>query len=358
MKKRLILLITLAMLLGLCACNAPVETPATTTEATTAPTEPAVDYSPYLCPWTENVVEKAKADGKIHYYFMAGEGIHISLNQQNVDKWGDSCLVVFPDGKTMLIDGGPTNYGPVLVRNLQQMGITHLDYMLVTHPHSDHQNGVFAEANIEEGVLGKIGISQVYHRGSPTTSNEKNRLVDIVCEERNIPLEIVEQGDVLQFGDVTMQVLWPMIGTSTFEVASGDINDKSIVVRFDYQEHSSLFAADLYYAGEDFMMKMNKPELLDVDFLKVPHHGHGTSSSTAFLAAASPELAVAMGRVPIPANLRKIFAGMNINLLYDLINGYIHVAADKDGSLTYEHTRQNDPSEELNTPSASLKPAS
>ena len=106
------------------------------------------------------------------------------------------------------------------------------------------------------------------------------------------------------------------------------------------------------------MMKMNKPELLDVDFLKVPHHGHGTSSSTAFLAAASPELAVAMGRVPIPANLRKIFAGMNINLLYDLINGYIHVAADKDGSLTYEHTRQNDPSEELNTPGASLKPAS
>ena len=356
MKKFLCFFLCILMVLSLCACNT-TPAPAQTTE-TTAATEPAQDYSAYMCPWNTDVVSQAIADGKMHYYFMAGEGIHISLNQQNVDKWGDSCLIVFPDGKTLLVDGAPKAYGPVLVRNLQQMGIQHLDYMLVSHPHSDHQNGVFAEENIENGVLGQLGIGKVYYRGSPQSTKEDDNLVENVCNARNIPLEIVEQGDVIQFGQVTMQVLWPMIGTSEYQVPGGEINDKSIVVRFDFLEHSSLFAADLYYAGEEFMMQMNTPEILDVDFLKVPHHGHGTSSSTQFLAAASPELAVAMGRVPIPANLRKIFSGMGIQLLYDLINGYIHVAADKNGTLTYEHTRQNDPTEQLNTPSASLLPPS
>ena len=160
--KWLSLLLAVVMVFGIVACtpvqptdptNGPTDGPTngptggndTPTEPTTPPetTAPAeMDYTPYMCPWTAEDLEKARSDGKMHYFFMAGEGIHISRNQQNVDKWGDSTLVVFPNGQLMLIDTAPAAYGPVLLRNLQQMGVEHLDGILVTHPHSDHQNGL------------------------------------------------------------------------------------------------------------------------------------------------------------------------------------------------------------------------
>lgn len=359
MKKHISLILILILLVSLAGCNtgAPEQTTTDTPTESTAAVE-EMDYTPYMCPWTKADLDAARSDGKMHYFFMAAEGLHISMNQQNVDKWGDSTLVVFPDGKLMLIDTAPSAYGPVLLKNLQQMGVEHLDYMLITHPHSDHQNGAFDEKNRDGGILDLIGVDQVYWRGAPQGSSEKDLMVGTVCAQKNIPCDVIEQGTVLQFGEVTMKVLWPMAGTSEFVVAKGDINDKSIVHRFDFQEHSALFAADLYYAGEDMVLKFNKKEDLDADFLKVPHHGHATSSSGEFLAAVSPELSVAMARVPIPPTLRKLYNSMGSELLYDLVHGYIHVTAAADGTMEYTTTRNHDPNlqAELNIPSASLQP--
>ena len=357
MKKFFCVLLTVLLLTGLAACGeaAPEETTTAPTE-TTAPAD-TMDYTPYLCPWTAEDLSAARSDGKMHYFFMAGEGIHISMNQQNVDKWGDSTLVVFPNGQLMLIDTGPTKYGPVLLRNLQQMGVEHLDYMLITHPHSDHQHGAFADENKDGGILDLIGVDQVYWRGGGISSSEKDMMVAKVCTEKKIPFEVIEQGDVLQFGEVTMTVLWPAAGTSQQPlVPSGEINDKSIVHRFDFQEHSALFTADLYVAGEKALIAATDPALLDTDFLKVPHHGHGTSSSDALLSKVTPELSVAMGRVPIPQTIRLGYQVINSQLLYDLVNGYIHVTADAEGNMDYTTTRNHDPNKqsELNIPSASL----
>ncbi len=360
MKKRICLLLALILLLSFAGCGE--QTPEETTTAPTETTAPGVevDYSAYMCPWTKADLDAARSDGKMHYFFMAAEGLHISMNQQNVDKWGDSTLVVFPDGKLMLIDTGPVAYGPVLLRNLQQMGVERLDYMLISHPHGDHQNGAFSETNKDGGILDLIGVDKVYWRGAGVGSSDKDLLVGTVCAEKGIPCEVIEQGTVIQFGEVTMKVLWPMAGTSEFLVSKSDINDKSITHRFEFQEHSALFAADLYYVGEDMLMKFNRDEDLDADFLKVPHHGHATSSSGTFLAAVSPELSVAMARVPIPPSLRKLYNSMGSELLYDLVNGYIHVSAAADGTMEYTTTRNHDPNlqAELNTPSASLQPTS
>ena len=360
MKRAVCLILAVLMLLGLAGCGEAPSTDATTVPTeTTAPVE-EVDYTQYMCPWTAEDLAAARSDGKMHYFFMAAEGLHISMNQQNVDKWGDSTLVVFPDGKLMLIDTGPVAYGPVLLRNLQQMGVDRLDYMLITHPHSDHQYGAFGEGNRDGGILDLIGVDQVYWRGAGMSEREEDYLVGNVCEEKNIPCQIVEQGMVLNFGEVTMKVLWPMVGTSQFLVPKSDINDKSITHRFDFKEHSAIFAGDLYFAGEEMLLQFNSPEDLDADFLKVPHHGHATSSSGKFLAAVSPELSVAMARVPITPTLRKLYNSMGSELLYDLVHGYIHVTAAADGTMEYATTRDHDPDKqaELNIPSASLQEAS
>ena len=136
-----------------------------------------------------------------------------------------------------------------------------------------------------------------------------------------------------------MEVLWPLPGTSEQIISSGKINDNSMVFRLDYGEHSGLFTADLYEAGEGNLIKSVGTDILDTDFMKVPHHGWNTSSSEAFVTAVSPELAVAMGRVDMPDKHRNRYTSVGATLLFDMYNGYIHVCAGADGVMTYETSR-------------------
>ena len=306
------------------------------------------DYSPYLSPesWPTNVAAQAIADGKIHYYFMSGEGMLISQTQSQKDKWGDACLVVFPNGENMLIDTGPNAYGPVLTRNLLRMGVTKINYLVITHPHSDHVNGAFAKLNVldENGFLNNIQVEQVLHRGGWDPDSTNSTLAQRICDERGIAIDIMEKGDIYEIGGVKAEVIWPLVGTGDTLVSGGEeVNNMSIVIRFDYGEHSSLFTADLYLAGEDMVLANTAPEVLDVDFLKVPHHGYLTSSGVGFLKAISPELAVSTGFLHIPERLRTRYADCGIEFLDDGTRGYIHVTADATGEMLYTTTRNDAP---------------
>lgn len=315
------------------------------------------DYTPYLSPWTEDVVAKAKADGKIHYYFMAGEGLHISDVQTYKDKWGDACLIAFPDGQTMLVDTGPLSYAPVLMQNLERMGITHLDYVLITHPHSDHQYAAFHDAAILNiGLLDKITIDQIYYRGGWDADYARNAdtatLVARVAAQYGIPCDVVERGDVIQIGDVRLEIIWPNAGDGDSLISGGEeINSMSITMRFDYGEHSALFTGDLYVSGEMEILERVDTELLKADFLKVPHHAYNTSSCSAFLNAVDPELAVATGRLPVPQVVYDRYEDLGIEMLDDRIYGYIHVTAGADGVMTTE-TSRTEFNGDSNTPSA------
>lgn len=278
------------------------------------------DYTPYMTPW-ENIAEP---DGKIHYYFMSGEGLVISPTGSNPGKWGDSCLIVFLDGQTMLIDSGYAAFVPLLTKNLQQMGITRLDYVLITHPHADHQSMFYDAAVLGTDFFDLFEIGQVYWRDGYDPDSTGCQMAYRVCRDLNIPIDVIEKGDVVQIGDVRMECLWPLAGDSDNLISVGEeINNTSITVRFDYGEHSSIFAADLYVKGEKGVLKNVDNSLLDVDFLKIPHHGFDTSCSIEFLEAISPELAVATSRNPVHSRTQGRFDALGIPLLDDLTKGYI-----------------------------------
>ena len=232
-----------------------------------------------------------------------------------------------------------------LVENLQRMGITRIDHLVITHPHSDHQNGAFHQSNRKgNGVLDLFDIGKVYYRGGYDSKNmEASQLVETVCTQRNLPLEILEMGDTLQIGEVSIQVLWPAVGTSekdTTGVNAAAANNASIVLRFDYQDHSALFTGDIYAEKEADLMELHG-ELLDVDLLKAPHHGNGiTSNSEEFLAAVSPEIAVATGFENIQSRVAQRFTDVGATLLGDRTCGYIHITADGTDEMTYETSRQ------------------
>ena len=302
------------------------------------------DYTPYLCPWNFDVVEAAKADGKVHYYFFAGEGLHISDTQTYKDKWGDAYLIVFPNGQTLLVDSGPLSYAPVVAENLRRMGITHLDAILITHPHSDHHNGLFSDsAVLNVGYLKEITVGDVYFRGGVDPDSTTEDLVSRVCRDLKINYHVMDKGDVLNFGEAKLECVWPLEGAGDALISGGEeINNMSIVVRIDYGEHSSLLTGDLYVQGEKWMIERVDNSLLDVDFLKVPHHGYNTSSSIALLETVSPELAMSIGRLPIPQKVYDRYAALGIPFLDDRKCGYVEVVGAFDGTLTYETSRSDD----------------
>jgi len=116
----------------------------------------------YVIPWKLDVSQNAADKKEIHFYFMSGEHMLIDPNNEKgqVEKWGDSCLVVFPNGETMLIDAAFGVYTPVLMQNLKRLGITELDYAVLSHPHTDHYGSA-------RDVLENVEVKQIIFTNVP-----------------------------------------------------------------------------------------------------------------------------------------------------------------------------------------------
>ncbi len=303
------------------------------------------------------------AGGSIHYYFMAGEG-QIFPQDDHFTRWGDSCLIVFPNGETMLIDTGLAGLYKSLKQRLHSLGVYDLDYLVLTHPHDDHAGAIWS------GLFKDFKIGQVYHNGIKNPSwgkDSSNAHIENICKKNGVPCKALAKGDVLNIGQTTAKVLWPTeeakntYGTSS----SGAINNLSLVIRFDYGKHSSLFTGDLYktYKGtsaqenpsrgyltpnqkgaEQWITSLYTSGEMDVDLLKLPHHGDpNTSNSADMFRATTPKLAVATGFLPLESGYTSVYKGRGYSgpVLFDRKYGYVHVYATADGKLNYESSRSN-----------------
>lgn len=341
--KRKVLLVMLTLCVLLPVLTACADVPASTTESiqttandptqTTAPVETTETTTavvePVYCPWEYDV--SAEADGKLHYYFMASGGLEMG---EEKTKWGDATLIVFPNGETMLVDTAQTGYTPVLLENLRRMGVEKLDYLLLTHSHSDHINGAVSEGGVFDSVpVGQVYISGVYN-GKLNLLNgriEDPYLVDNICKEKNIPLQILQQGDELTFGDVKLRILWPDKALVNQEiVGTEEVNNASLVLRFSFGDHVSIFPGDIYASAEQELVAAYKddPELLRAELLKLPHHGHKTSNTLDFAGAVQPKLAVISGYTTLSSTIKTVYEICNAEILTDKRNGYIHVVTD------------------------------
>lgn len=279
-----------------------------------------VELQQYCATWVGDACANAVSEEKLHYYFMSGKRLAVDPKASDPYKWGESSLVVFPNGQTMLIDVGMPAYAPVLAENLRRMGIEKLDYLMITHPHNDHIGGVVAQ----NSFLDMIAVDTVLYSG--VRRDEKTDRLYALCTEKNIPIMILKKGDKIEFGPVHMIVLWPKEGTDGKVITKTEaINNNSIVVRFDYKEHSSLFVGDLYVSGEAMVLGENWG-MVNVDLLKVPHHGYATSSSGLFISRVRPEIAVAMSGYR--TSIQRAYESRGVTFLYDRYEGYIHIMTD------------------------------
>lgn len=180
-------------------------------------------------------------------------------------------------GETMLIDCATEGQAKRILNMFKQMGITHVDRVINTHPHADHLNG-FVEL-IKEVTVDELWLC------FPATETKHAQNAINAAERAGIPVKYFGEGDVLTLGTATMQV-W-MLEKPDYT----RLNDRSAQILLTYGERKMMFAGDLEQRGQNGLVEKVGAEALDADVLKYPHHGL-QALTTVYYEAVSPELCI------------------------------------------------------------------
>ena len=198
---------------------------------------------------------------------------------------GDSLLVVSPEGRTMLIDGGGS-IGPVhsefdfgedvVAPYLWSRGLDHLDVIALTHAHGDHIGGL-------PRIIEDFHPAELWVGINPETT-ALLRLYE-VANENHVAIRRHVAGDALDWSGTNIRVLSPPADWQPTERRN---NDASLALLVGYGDTRALLAGDLEKKMERFVAS----ESPRADLLKVAHHGSATSTTPELLAAVRPRFAV------------------------------------------------------------------
>jgi competence protein ComEC len=197
---------------------------------------------------------------------------------------GDSILVEFPGRNTMLVDGGGMpdesfDIGERIVSSfLWKKGIKKIDYLVLTHAHPDHMNGLKA-------VMRNFKVKEFWEAFSPQENESYSELKRLIT--RRTVCRRTFRGHENNIDDVEIEVLNPSRSDPyVFRVH----NNHSVVLRIVYGQTSFLLTGDIGKAVEEELERVIPT--LQSQVLKSPHHGSDSSSSEDFLKAVAPQIVV------------------------------------------------------------------
>ena len=197
-----------------------------------------------------------------------------------IDVGQGDCSLILSDGAAILIDAGENDKGGIVLDYLKKLGITKLDLVIGTHPHSDHIGGL--DTVIEGVSVEKVLLPRIPDEIVPTTKTYTDLLTAVA--DNGLKVTAAKPGDSYTFGAGELTILGP-------NRAYDDLNNMSVVCRFDYGTNSFLFTGDMETTAESDVLEQWGDEL-PADVLKVGHHGSTTSTGKAFYRAVSPEYCV------------------------------------------------------------------
>ena len=273
---------------------------------------------------------------------------------------GDAIFLHFPDGKNMLIDCGDKKdgLGEYIIKFIKNLGVKTLDYMMITHPDSDHAGN--GEKIINAFTVGKLFIPHIV---------EKSLIFYPVYESfYNLVLELEIQTDVSDCYDVIIgddyKVAFLSPYPKNFPTSSYvDFNDSIVPSSEESNALSPIIYVEVYgvrfvFTGDATVkqeavamlnLKTNKAHyeyydidvnLSSVDFLKVAHHGGDDSSSEDFLSLLKPKnaiISVGANNVyghPTRAVLERLQkANAQYNLYRTDVYGTVSIGVNADGEI-------------------------
>lgn len=197
-----------------------------------------------------------------------------------LDVGQSDCTVIICDNEVMIVDCGTYNQVNTIKQSLLSLNIEQIEYMLITHQHDDHMGGateIIKNWEVKNFIMPKL----------PEEHNISGFTYD------NLLYSLFNDKDI---NKIAAQDCKPfMLGSAKVEFLSPtkqdkNLNNMSVVVKITYGDTSFLLQGDAESKVENYLL--NSQSDIDVDVLKLGHHGSNTSSNEKFLAAVSPKITV------------------------------------------------------------------
>lgn len=225
---------------------------------------------------------------------------------------GDAIFIELPDKRAVLIDGGETNMSSRVINAINSANKNRLDFVIATHPHSDHIGGL-------SKVIETFEIGEIYMPTIERKSYKTYQALMGAIQKKGLKQKAAKAGvRILKANDLTLDILAPVKSNYA------DINDWSVILKLTYGSTSFLFMADATARAE-------KDITADVkaDVLKVGFHGSRDSTSDDFLSRVAPKYAViSVGKNP--------YGHPSSDTINKLKNANIEVyRTDLDGTVTF-----------------------
>ena len=178
---------------------------------------------------------------------------------------GDSIFIELPNNETMLIDAAESYQSENIINYLKNLNYQKIDYVIGTHPHTDHIGGLKDIINTFE--IGKIYMPKVVS----TTKTYESLLMAI--KDKNLKINTAKAGtSIIDTDALKINILAPNNSTYT------ELNNYSVVTKITYGTTKFLFMGDAEKLSENEIK-----ENVTADVIKIGHHGSNTSSSIDFI---------------------------------------------------------------------------
>ena len=188
-------------------------------------------------------------------------------------------ILLGADGHAVLIDTGYSYSRGRILAALDEMGVTSLDAVFITHLDGDHIGGLtwLAESDVPVGAW----YSSAMYLDVDDVSDHP---VVEAAALRGDSVVFLQAGDTVPLGSAVLRVLAPL------EKAEDKDDNNSLVMMLESVDGRILLAGDIEYPAEKLLL--NSGADLSCDVLKVANHADNDTNSPAFTATASPQIAV------------------------------------------------------------------
>lgn len=183
---------------------------------------------------------------------------------------GQAVLIRY-DNKASLIDCGKHTSGQTVVDFANSKGIKDLDYLVITHPDSDHIGGC-------DTVLSDMKVSTVIWNGETSDTTQFNEAMQLIDTEQKLT---AIPGATYQLGNAILTILQANNNLP-------DTNEDSIVSMLTYKDVKFLFTGDCDNECERLLLNKD----INATILQVAHHGSKYATGIEFLTKVTPNLAV------------------------------------------------------------------
>lgn len=185
--------------------------------------------------------------------------------------------ILYMEGETeaVLIDAGEEEDAPKIVEDLEELGITRISHLIITHYDKDHMGGAAY-------VLGHIPVDQVIQPGYPKTGDRFTAYQEAVEMYAGEVCTVYEEME-FSVGRLSFR-LYPENDPDNQYFEEGADNDRSLVTMVSYQDQRFLFTGDI--EKERIKLLLASGVDLSCDWIKIPHHGNFNRQTEALLQAA------------------------------------------------------------------------